>query len=199
MRAKGQAFIVFEDIEAASDALDMLDGFDLNGKKMQLAYAKTKSDATVKADGSTEEFEEHKRRRVAQKERRQEAERQKKQEEEAKNKLKRAAETELPATGLKKPALAKGPKPGAVVPDEYLPPNKVLFLQNLPSAEEYGTTALEAVFSRFDGFKEVRTVPGREGIAFVEYDTEQSAISAKESTAGMTLGGNAIKVTYRRA
>lgn len=177
----------------------MLDGFELFGKKMQLAFAKTKSDATVKAEGSAEDFEAHKRHRLAEKERKQAVDQQQKQEEEAKNKLKRAAETDTAPTGLKKPALGKGPKPGAVVPDEYLPPNKVIFLQNLPSAEEYGVTALTAVFGRFDGFKEVRLVPGREGIAFVEYDTEQSAISAKESTAGMTLGGNTIKVTYRRA
>jgi len=43
-------------------------------------------------------------------------------------------------------------------------------------------------------------VPGRRGIAFVEYDAETGAISAKENTAGMALGdgGQIIKVTYQR-
>jgi len=43
-------------------------------------------------------------------------------------------------------------------------------------------------------------VPGRKGIAFVEYEAEQGAITAKENTAGMPLGeaGQAIKVTYQR-
>lgn len=43
-------------------------------------------------------------------------------------------------------------------------------------------------------------MPGRRGIAFVEYETEQGAISAKENTAGMALGAEnqIIKVTYQR-
>lgn len=66
--------------------------------------------------------------------------------------------------------------------------------------DEYSVEALTAIFSRFEGFKEVRTVPGRKGIAFVEYEQEQGAISAKEGTAGMVLGneGKTIRVTYQR-
>lgn len=95
-------------------------------------------------------------------------------------------------TGLKSTSVATS----AVVPDEYLPPNKILFLQNVP--EEYDVEALSTIFGRFEGFREVRTVPGRSGIAFVEYDAEQGAITAKENTAGMTLGEKSIKVTYQR-
>lgn len=86
----------------------------------------------------------------------------------------------------------------AVVPDEYLPPNKILFVQNLP--DSYDVDALTAIFSRFEGFREVRLVPGRRGIAFVEYEAETGAISAKESTAGMVLGEEhkPMKVTYQR-
>jgi U2 small nuclear ribonucleoprotein B'' len=84
----------------------------------------------------------------------------------------------------------------AVVPDEYLPPNKILFLQNIP--DEYSIDALTSIFNRFGGFREIRTVPGRQGIAFVEYEAEQGAINAKENTAGMTLGDNVLKVTYQR-
>lgn len=84
----------------------------------------------------------------------------------------------------------------AVIPDEYLPPNKILFLQNIP--EDYTVEGLTAIFGRFPGFKEVRPVPGRKGIAFVEYDAEPGAVSAKESTSGMTLGDRIVKVTYQR-
>ena len=85
-----------------------------------------------------------------------------------------------------------------MVPEEYLPPNKILFLQNLP--DEYDVDSLTAVFGRFEGFREVRLVPGRKGMAFVEYEAEAGAISAKESTAGMVLGeeGKVIKVVYQR-
>jgi hypothetical protein len=93
---------------------------------------------------------------------------------------------------------ATGPAPAAVVPDEYLPPNKILFVQNLP--DDYDVEALTAIFGRFEGFREVRLVPGRRGIAFVEYDTEAGAITAKENTAGMALKGGekTMKVTYQR-
>jgi RNA recognition motif-containing protein len=93
---------------------------------------------------------------------------------------------------------SSNPTAAAVVPDEYLPPNKILFVQNLP--EDYDIEGLTAIFGRFEGFKEVRLVPGRKGIAFVEYETETGAISAKENTAGMTLGDDnkTIKVTYQR-
>lgn len=67
MKAKGQAFIVFDSIESAQKAIDEVQGFELFGKEMQLAFAKTRSDATVKRMGNDEEFESHKRRRLAEK------------------------------------------------------------------------------------------------------------------------------------
>lgn len=71
-------------------------------------------------------------------------------------------------------------------------------MQNLP--EDYDVDALSSIFGRFEGFREVRLVPGRKGLAFVEYEAETGAISAKESTAGMVLGsdGKGIKVTFQR-
>jgi RNA recognition motif-containing protein len=96
--------------------------------------------------------------------------------------------------GLKSSNAAAAP----VIPDEYLPPNKILFLRELP--EMIDSEALTAVFGRFEGFKEVRLVPGRKGIAFVEYENETGAISAKEATSGMPMGdnGKSIRVTYQR-
>lgn len=105
-----------------------------------------------------------------------------------------------PATETLAERSAKTAKPekavGGVVPDEYLPPNKVIFLRELP--EDYGKDALTLIFKRFPGFKEVRVVPSRKGIAFVEYADEEGAIAAKEATAGMTLGDKAIRVTFQR-
>lgn len=73
-----------------------------------------------------------------------------------------------------------------------------MFVQHLP--EDFDVEKLTTVFGRFDGFREVRLVPGRRGIAFVEYDGEAGAIAAKENTAGMPLGaeGKPVKVTYQR-
>ena len=68
------------------------------------------------------------------------------------------------------------------------------------SRDPWEKESLVAIFGRFEGFKEVRIVPGRKGIAFVEYETEAGAISAKERTTGMALGseGRVIRVVYQR-
>ena len=67
IKARGQAFVVFETVEAATNAIKEVQGFSLHSKPMVLQYAKSKSDATVKRFGTEEEFEQHKRRRLAEK------------------------------------------------------------------------------------------------------------------------------------
>ncbi|KAF5872675.1 putative u1 small nuclear ribonucleoprotein [Botrytis fragariae] len=194
LKAKGQAFIVFEDVESATKAIEDIQGFELFGKEMRIAYAKTRSDASVKREGGMRNW------RFIR----------------GGDWQRRAAELTLrPTTGppLANPAdlaarpikatrgaglKSSNPAAAAVVPDEYLPPNKILFVQNLP--EEYDVDMLTSIFGRFEGFREVRLVPGRKGIAFVEYETETGSIGAKENTAGMALGDEqkVIKVTYQR-
>lgn len=162
---------------------------------MTLDFAHSRSDATVATEGDEKELETHKRHRLAEKERKKAVEAQEAQ------KLKRPAapiESQPAKRAVKGTGLKSTGGAGGVVPDEYLPPNKILFVQNLP--EEYDVEGLSAIFGRFEGFREVRLVPGRKGLAFVEYEAEVGAISAKENTAGMTLGAEAspIKVTFQR-
>lgn len=57
---RGQAFILFGDMESARRALESLQGERLYGKSMVIKYAKYKSDFISKADGT---FEIEKRRR----------------------------------------------------------------------------------------------------------------------------------------
>merc|ERR1712093_666198 len=180
LKAKGQAFVVFDNVESAQKCIEDVQGFDLFGKPMQLAFAKTRRLAEKDKKKAAEQAEEQKR-------------------------LKHTAPAGMAPDGGARPIKAtrgaglKSTNAGAaaVIPDEYLPPNKILFLQNLP--EDYDIDALTAIFGRFEGFREVRLVPGRRGIAFVEYDGEAGAISAKENTAGMALGdGQVMKVTYQR-
>lgn len=67
LRAKGQAFIVFDTVEAATRAIEEVNGFELFDKPMNLDYAKTRSDATVLREDGNDELEAHKRRRLAEK------------------------------------------------------------------------------------------------------------------------------------
>ncbi|CEJ94241.1 Putative RNA recognition domain-containing protein [[Torrubiella] hemipterigena] len=194
LRAKGQAFVVYDKEDSAKEAIEEIDGFPLFDKPMRLAMAKSRSDKTVELTSSPEDLEAHKQHRLAEKEKKKAA-----QAAEEQRNGKRAAQDQhdrpskiAKSSGLKSTSVPQS----AVIPDEYLPPNKILFLQNVP--EDYTVEGLTAIFGRFEGFKEVRTVPGRKGIAFVEYDAEAGAVSAKESTGGMTLGDRVIKVTYQR-
>ncbi|KAF4988171.1 hypothetical protein FGRMN_9916 [Fusarium graminum] len=196
LRAKGQAFVVFEESDSARDAIAEIDGFELFGKPLKLALARTRSDKTVELSGNQDDLESHKRNRLEEKSKRKALETA--EEQRQANKRGPGATVDNKSTknsklsGLKSTSAATS---GGVL-DEFLPPNKTLFIQNVP--EDYDIEALTSVFGRFDGFREVRLVPGRHGIAFVEYEAEQGAISAKEHTAGLHLGEKPIKVTYQR-
>lgn len=222
LKAKGQAFVAFDKPESAQAAIEELQGFELFEKPMVVALARTRSDATVLQTGNEEEFDQHKRRRIAEKGmvsflpvyqlvnngidltfNRPTDKKRALEVAEQQNRLKRplqgAAPDARPAKNQRGAGLkATGQGPAAVVPDEYLPPNRILFVQNLP--DDFTKDDLTAIFSRFEGFREVRTVPGRAGIAFVEYDAEAGAITAKENTASMPLknGEKIMKVTYQR-
>jgi len=52
VKAKGQAFIVFQKIESAARALQEMQGFMFYQKPIRVAYAKSKSDIIAKKDGS---------------------------------------------------------------------------------------------------------------------------------------------------
>jgi RNA recognition motif-containing protein len=68
LRAKGQAFVVYDDPAAAAQAIKEANGFDIFDKPMRLEWAHSPSDATVKRQqGEGEEFELHKRRRLVEK------------------------------------------------------------------------------------------------------------------------------------
>ncbi|KTW31660.1 uncharacterized protein T551_00921 [Pneumocystis jirovecii RU7] len=180
IRMRGQAFVVFDSIDSAQKAIADVQAFTLFDKPMVLQYSKTKSDATVKRLGTHEEFEEHKKRRLEKKEQLKSTQPKTKQ---------------INASTAKKNTSKKTQKQNTI-PDEHLPPHKILFLQKLP--ENITAEVLSAVFNRFSGFKEVRMVPGRPGIAFVEYETNDDAVIAKHGTVGMALGGTVISVNYGR-
>ncbi|KAK5998156.1 small nuclear ribonucleoprotein U1 [Cladobotryum mycophilum] len=213
VKAKGQAFIVFDNPESAHEAIEEVQGFEVFGKPMKIALARTRSDKSVEMNGTSEELDVHKRHRQAEKgnhlewyydlDKTANLESDKRKALEAadeQRQLKRATgvgsdsrpSKSARPSGLKSTSVTTS----AVVPDEYLPPNKILFLQNIP--DDYDVDGLTTIFGQFEGFREIRLVPGRRGIAFVEYESEQGAIIAKENTAGMTLGDKPIKVTYQR-
>ncbi|KAF1994793.1 hypothetical protein P154DRAFT_446873, partial [Amniculicola lignicola CBS 123094] len=182
IQRKGQAFVVFSDHKSAVDAT-IMDGFVIWGKPMHVNLAKTRSDKTVETKASPEELNQHKKARTTAKERKQALE--------AEAALRQSAANPSAKRPVKTAAQA--------VPDEFVRPNKILFLQHFP--EDVDQDDLTAIFDKFDGFVEVRYLSrGGNRMAFAEYENEQYAITAKEATANMPVGasGKALKVTYQR-
>ncbi|KAK9469190.1 hypothetical protein V1512DRAFT_231331 [Lipomyces arxii] len=179
IRMRGQAFVVFEDPKVAETAMEEVQGFALFKKPMTIQFARSKSDAIVKKEGD-EAYEEHKRLRLEAKEKR-------KAEEEAAAKKKKRSGGALASGRAKRPA---------GIPDELLPPNKILFLQNLP--DTITANQLTEAFEKFPGFFEVRLVPGRKGIGFVEYEADENAIAAKAGTTSLLFDEKKPKITYAR-
>uniref|UniRef100_A0A672ZC85 RRM domain-containing protein n=1 Tax=Sphaeramia orbicularis TaxID=375764 RepID=A0A672ZC85_9TELE len=176
MPMRGQAFVVFKELTAATNALRQLQGFPFYNKPMRIQYAKTDSEVIAKVKGTYGDKEKKK------------------------EKKKKAQESAAAANLAKKPAVVSDAPIIMVcchfqVPDN--PPNYILFLSNLP--EETNEMMLSMLFNQFPGFKEVRLVPGKHDIAFVEFESDTQAGVAKDALQGFRITATcAMKITYAK-
>ncbi|KAL4068936.1 hypothetical protein V8B97DRAFT_2024590 [Scleroderma yunnanense] len=187
LRMRGQAFVSFASPEVAAKALKEVRGFPLYSKPMQISFARTRSDAVVKRL-DPQSLEVHKTQRGEHKKNTRYT-----------NPLKQKLRAKrLAAAGLAGVTSIPAPKrPAVQMPDEYLPPNKILFLQNLP--ENVTKDQLMALFSQYPNLYEVRLIPTKKDIAFVEYMDEGSASVAKDALHNYKLDGeNKIKASIHR-
>ncbi|THH18625.1 hypothetical protein EW146_g2396 [Bondarzewia mesenterica] len=186
LRMRGQAFVSFASADIAQKALKEVKGFPLYSKPMQISFARTRSDAVVRRLDAAN-FELHKKRREDNKKTTRYT-----------NPLKRKFRDKRMASEMDGANAAPAPKrPNVQMPDEYLPPNKILFLQNLP--ESVSKDQLMALFSQYPNLHEVRLIPTKKDIAFVEYMDEGSATVAKDALHNYKLDGeNKIKITFAR-
>jgi RNA recognition motif-containing protein len=204
-RMRGQAFVVFRDITAATQAVRQLQGFPFYDQPMKLTYAKAKSDATAKLDGTFEL--------------KQKAERQAKRK--AEREARAAAELAAKTAGSKRgadeaagdehgsgkrgrtgsePALPVAPSAMPVAPSlstQPAGPNPILFVENLPA--EVNAMMLSMLFQQFPGYKEVRLVPGKAGIAFVEFEDENQSGAAMRGLQGFKITPqNLMQVSFAK-
>ncbi|THH08348.1 hypothetical protein EW145_g2764 [Phellinidium pouzarii] len=186
LRMRGQAFVSFETADAAKKAKHEVNRFPLYSKPLQVSFARSRSDAVVKKVDS-ESFEKHKAARLEHKKATRYT-----------NPLKQKFRAKRMAAEVDGASALPAPKrPAVQMPDEYLPPNKILFLQNLP--ENVTKDQLLALFSQYPNLHEVRLIPTKKDIAFVEYMDEGSAGVAKDALHNYKLDGeNKIKITFAR-
>lgn len=190
---RGQAWVIFADVAAATAALQAENGFTFFGRDLKVAYAREKSDRVSKLDGT-----------YVPKDRR------------AKKRAKLEAVAPPPSASVENPSSLVGqgdpmqhvppppPPPSEAIPADseavaappdasappILPvaaeaeiPSKILFAQDLPA--ECNEMMLAMLFRQHSGYKEVR-IP-RPGLAFVEFEDEPHATLALKALNGFKL------------
>nr|ACO11149.1 U1 small nuclear ribonucleoprotein A [Caligus rogercresseyi] len=171
LKMRGQAFVIFKEITSGTNALRSMQGFPFYDKPMRISFSKTDSDIIAKLKGTF-------------------TERPKKASGDSKKAKKKAAK-EAAARQLCALAGANAVHPGEA------PPNQILFLTNLP--DETNEMMLSMLFNQFPGFKEVRLVPNRHDIAFVEFENEVQSAAARESLQGFKITPNAsMKISFAK-
>ncbi|XP_070016284.1 U2 small nuclear ribonucleoprotein B''-like [Nicotiana sylvestris] len=181
-KLRGQAWVVFSEVTAASNAVRQMQNFPFYDKPMRLQYAKTKSDCIAKAEGTYDK---------------------KKKQEEKVEKRKRTEET--PQTGAANDPRADSNGGPAAASRQGRPsaqetvaePNNILFIQNLP--HETTSMMLEVLFKQYPGFREVRMIEAKPGIAFVEFDDDVQSSVAMQALQGFKITPqNPMAITYAK-
>lgn len=189
LKHKGQAWLVFEDVSSATKAIQQMQGFPFYDKPMRIQYAKTKSDVIAKADGTFVARERRKRHEDKGKKR--------KEQHDASQAGMGVNPGYAGAYGAA-PPLSQIPYPGGVkLPEAPAPPNNILFVQNLP--QDTTPMMLQMLFCQYPGFKEVRMVETKPGIAFVEFGDEMQSTVAMQALQGFKMTPqNSMLITYAK-
>ena len=178
-KMKGQAFIVYKDINDASRAKVSLNNFLFLGTRINVEYAKSKSDIIVKIKGQSnlnnQEYQKNGNYLLRKRKRLLEYENIK---EEKKEKIKNKENKEIMED----------------IDGECLEENKILFVKGL--GDEVNEKMIYLVFNKFKGLKDIRFFNGR-GFCFVEYDNEINAGTALLSLNNMKITDNStMKISY---
>ncbi|CAO2839753.1 unnamed protein product [Amaranthus hypochondriacus] len=188
LKHKGQAWVVFDEVSSATNALRQMQGFPFYDKPMRIQYAKTKSDVIAKADGTFVPREKRKRHEEKGKKRK-----------EQHDANQTAVGANYPGAYGAVPPLSQMPYMGVkpVIAEAPAAPNNILFVQNLP--HEATTLMLSLLFRQYPGFKEVRMVEAKPGIAFVEYENEMHSTVAMNALQNFKMvGDQAMLITYAK-
>eukprot|EP01126_Amoeba_proteus_P053732 TRINITY_DN6569_c0_g1_i5.p1 TRINITY_DN6569_c0_g1~~TRINITY_DN6569_c0_g1_i5.p1 ORF type:complete len:255 (-),score=54.01 TRINITY_DN6569_c0_g1_i5:123-887(-) len=192
-KMRGQAFVVFPDIVTATNAMRECQNFYFFEKNMEIQYAKGKSEALNRLEGHYQ----YKTGPIGMTN--------------PGGLVPGVMSGILPMVGVppgdvggKRKADAedqrssKRAKPTFALPlDPLAPPNKVLFVQNLP--EECSEQMLTPLFQKYPGFMEVRLVPGGKGMAFVEFQNELESSRALAELQGFRITlEHPIALSYKR-
>lgn len=200
IKLRGQAFVTFEHQSSATGALRKMHGAEFMGRQIAVTYAKSVTDRAQSPKLGGDSTLSRKGRASKRREDAAEVKRVAAEQAEAQ----RLSQEEAPQPG-EAVLTADEPPPQLLAP---MPPNRILFVENLPKEmgeQEAGkplavSTALTDLFARFAGFVEVRMVPGKDGIAFVEFGDEGESAVAMSGLQGHPLGVESMpmKVSFSK-
>ncbi|KAF4380556.1 hypothetical protein G4B88_008707 [Cannabis sativa] len=182
-RLRGQAWIAFSEVPAASNAVRQMQNFPFYDKPIRIQYAKTKSDCIAKADGSF-------------------VPRDKKKKQEEKAERKRRPDDAPPSAAANGTRAENGATPapfrqGNTSAQEAAAPNNILFIENLP--HETTSMMLELLFQQYPGFREVRIIEAKPGIAFVEFEDDVQSSMAMQALQGFKITPqNPMAITFAK-
>ena len=188
IKMRGQAFLVFRHTQDALKCMEDIQGLPLYGKSIHVETAKSMSDVIAMTKGVGEQ---QKNERLAWK----------KTQPSLRESVKLGGKHTLKKPKKKEEVLAAGATtfmtatpagPG----DDFLPPNHILFIQNLATSTTQAD--IHTMFHPFPGFMEVRVVAVRPDIAFVEYENDVQAGFVKDRLQGAEIHGEKIKITFAR-
>jgi RNA recognition motif-containing protein len=171
LQCKGQAFISFKDIEEAKIAKDLLEGATLFGKKLEIAFAKTKSDCVLKEKNQFSEEHYLQRKRESQ---------------ERKDKFYYEYEIKRQKVLENMNNMNK---------EEIQIPTFKLFVSNIN--KEVKIDDLQLLFENVSGFKDIRYFEDK-GICFVEYENSMQASQALLANNGVEIYGSKLIVKFAK-
>ncbi|CAD7974905.1 unnamed protein product [Amoebophrya sp. A120] len=190
---RGQAWVVYKNLDSAKEAMAALQNYPLFDKPMRLQYAKTKSDAIAKLDGS---FVPRPKNTLKQDPTKRDAAK-KKAEAEAAAKAAGNMQAAFAAVNANpmsffqtaQPVMHQRPVVGGF-------PNETLFVVNLPPS--VNQTMLRMLFGQYSGMREVRHVESRQ-CAFIEYVSEPHATAALRALANFDIKpGQKLEIGYMK-
>jgi len=180
-KLRGQAWVVFDELQPATNALRQMQGFPFFDKPMRISFARAKSDVISKRDGTFKPREKRPREEPP------------------------APVPAAPAPGVAENGGDDGPEAkrrqteaaAAAAAAGPSVPSNTLFAEGLP--EDCNEMILGMLFQQYNGYQEVRMVPGKTGIAFVDFETEVQAGIALQGLNGFKLTPtDTMRLSYRR-
>jgi len=200
---RGQAFVVCGSREAASRAIFLADGFRIFGRAMIVRFARRDSDCVLRAEGTYEQEylrraqEKLERSRLPPRLTRRQMMEQMSPSGAPVPKI-ASSSSQAPSLSVTVNAAGKPVMAPQVVGGELQLPSKVLYLQNVPA--EAGEEQITDFFrpDHVIGLVEVRVVPTRKDLAFVEFSDEAHASAARQALDGASLLGAPVKVSFAK-